>query len=74
MRKEVVEKIPLEYLLLETDSPFLSPEPLRGTKNEPYNILYVAQKIAEIKEISLEYVLKQTTLNAIHQFDLNIKL
>jgi len=72
--KEVVEKIPLEYLLLETDSPFLSPEPLRGTKNEPYNILYVAQKIAEIKEISLENVLKQTTLNAMRQFDLNIKL
>ena len=68
--KEVVEHLPLEYLLLETDSPFLSPEPLRGTKNEPYNILYIAQKIAEIKNISLETVLRQTTLNATYQFDL----
>ena len=70
--KEVVENIDLKYLLLETDSPYLSPEPLRGTKNEPYNIIYVAKKIAEIKNISLEEVLKTTTSNAVYQFDLDI--
>ena len=68
--KEVIKEIDLKYLLLETDSPFLTPEPYRGTKNEPYNIIYVAKKIAEIKNISLEEVLEVTTLNAKDQFDL----
>ena len=72
--KDVVKEIDLKYILLETDSPFLTPEPLRGTKNEPYNIIYVAKKIAEVKNISLEMVLKQTTMNAISQFDLPINL
>lgn len=70
--KKVVESIPLEYLLLETDSPWLSPEPFRGQKNEPKNVILVAQKIAGIKNISLEIVLKITTQNAMCQFDLNI--
>lgn len=70
--KKVVESIPLEYLLLETDSPWLSPEPFRGKKNEPKNVILVAQKIAEIKNISLEIVLKITTQNAMCQFNLNI--
>ena len=68
--KDVIKEIDLKYLLLETDSPFLAPEPLRGTKNEPYNVIYVAKKIAEIKNISLEEVLDITTLNAKDQFDL----
>ena len=68
--KDVVKEIDLKYLLLETDSPFLAPEPYRGTKNEPYNVIYVAKKIAEIKNISLEEVLDITTLNAKDQFDL----
>lgn len=70
--KEVVENIDISYLLLETDSPYLTPEPYRGKKNEPYNIIYVAEEIAKIKNISLEEVLKITTKNAISQFDLNI--
>ncbi|MEG2322140.1 MAG: TatD family hydrolase [Bacilli bacterium] len=70
----IVKNIDLNNLLLETDSPFLSPEPLRGKQNQPYNIIYVAQKIAEIKNINLEEVLKITTINAISQFDLNIDL
>lgn len=69
---EVVKEIPLEYLLLETDSPYLSPEPFRGKQNIPNNIYIVAQKIAEIKGISTEEVLNVTTRNAIRQFDLNI--
>lgn len=69
--QEVVENIDLEYLLLETDSPYLSPEPFRGKRNEPYNVIYVAEKIAKIKEIELEKVLSVTTFNAISQFDLD---
>lgn len=72
--KEVVEKIDLKYLILETDSPYLSPEPFRGKKNEPYNIIYVAKKISEIKDIDLENVLKMTTANAVYQFDLDVNL
>lgn len=70
--KEVVENIPLEYLLLETDSPYLSPEPFRGKQNRPYNCYYVAKEIAKIKNISLDEILRKTTENAISQFDLNI--
>lgn len=72
--KEVVREIDLKYLLLETDSPYLTPEPYRGTKNQPYNIYFVAEKIAEIKNISLEEVLKTTTENAMTQFDLNMNI
>lgn len=70
--KEIVEKLPLTSFLLETDSPYLSPEPFRGEKNRPYNCYFVAQKIAEIKNIPLEEVFKVTTNNAIEQFDLEI--
>lgn len=71
---DVVSKIDLKHLVLETDSPYLTPEPFRGKTNEPYNIYYVAEKIAEIKGISLEEVLKQTTANSISQFDLNVNM
>lgn len=67
---EVVEKVDIENLLLETDSPYLTPEPFRGHRNEPYNIVYVAEKIANIKGISVEEVFQRTTDNAIRQFDL----
>ncbi len=72
--KEVVKNISLMHILLETDSPYLSPEPLRGERNVPYNAIYVAQKIAEIKAISLEEVLSQTTKNALCQFDFKADL
>lgn len=72
--KNIVKNIDIKYLLLETDSPYLSPEPLRGKKNQPYNIIYVAQKISEIKQIPLDYVLNETTKNAVSQFDLKIAL
>ncbi len=71
---EVITNIDLDYLLLETDSPFLSPEPFRGKKNEPYNVYYVALKIAQIKNISIEEVLSKTYENAISQFDLDMYL
>lgn len=70
--KEVIKNIDLEHILLETDSPYLTPEPNRGKKNEPYNIIYVAEEIAKIKEITLGNVLNITTINAVDQFDLPI--
>lgn len=70
--KEIVKELPLSSFLLETDSPYLSPEPFRGKQNRPYNCYYIAQKIAEIKEISVDEVLKVTTKNTIEQFDLDI--
>lgn len=71
---DVIKQLPIDSILLETDSPFLTPEPFRGNKNEPYNIIYVAKKIAEIKGFSLEEVLKITKDNAICQFDLDKKM
>ena len=68
--QEVVEKIDLKHFVLETDSPYLTPEPFRGKKNEPYNIYFVAKKIAEIKGISIEEVFTTITSTAIRQFDL----
>ena len=70
--KEVVKFLLISNILLETDSPYLAPEPLRGTKNIPSNVKYIAQYISELKEIPLNIVLEETTKNAISQFDLNI--
>jgi len=62
--QDVVNKIPLENLLIETDAPFLAPVPFRGKRNEPAYVRYVAEKIAEIKKVSLETVASVTTYNA----------
>ena len=70
--KEVVENIDIKNILLETDSPYLTPEPYRGKKNEPYNILYVAGKIAELKNMKLEDVLEITSNNAKEQFNIKV--
>ncbi len=72
--KEIVDNIDLKHLLLETDSPYLAPEPIRGTKNVPFNTYFVAKKISEIKGLTVDEVLKITSENAISQFDLPIKL
>ena len=69
---DVVKEVPLENILLETDSPYLAPEPYRGKTNYPQHVYLVAQKIAEIKNIPVEQVLEVTTNNAIKQFDLPI--
>lgn len=68
---EVVENISIDRLLLETDSPYLSPEPFRGKKNEPVNIIYIAEKIAELKNTTKTDILNKTYNNALYQFDLN---
>ena len=70
--KEVVENISINDILLETDSPYLTPEPYRGKKNEPYNVIYVASKIAEIKGITLNEVLEKTSRTARELFNLDI--
>ncbi len=67
---EVIEKIDLKDIVLETDSPYLSPEPYRGKQNNPYNIYYVAKKIAEIKNIKIDKVIEETTNNAKEIFDI----
>ena len=72
--KEIVEKLDMDNFLLETDSPYLSPEPLRGKKNNPSNCLYVARKIAEIKGMDVNDVINKLNKNAIKQFDLDIKI
>ncbi len=70
--QEVVKRISLEFLLLETDSPYLSPEPFRGQQNRPVNVKIVAEMIAKIKNISVDEVIMTTMNNAIRQFDLDI--
>lgn len=68
--KEVAKKIPLEHLLIETDSPYLTPHPYRGQPNDPSYVRLVAQAIAEIKEIEEQTVACQTTANAYQIFGL----
>lgn len=60
----VVAEVPIDFLLVETDSPYLSPEPLRGRRNMSPNVKYTAQKVAEIKDMTLEEVAAKTKENA----------
>ncbi len=62
--RQVVKSIPIENMLLETDAPYLSPVPLRGKRNEPAYMVHTAQKIAELKGLSLNDVARITSLNA----------
>jgi TatD DNase family protein len=62
--QRLVPKILLTHLLIETDSPFLSPQPQRGQRNEPGYVRFVAEKIAKLNQISLEEVAQRTTENA----------
>jgi len=66
--EDVIRMIPLERIMLDSDSPFLAPQAMRGKRNEPAHIRYIAEKIAEIKEISGEEVERITDLNAIEFF------
>ena len=69
--QEVVRQIGLEHIVLETDSPFLTPVPYRGQRNASYHIPVIAQRVAEIKKISLEEVAEATTNNAKKLFSLD---
>ena len=66
--EEVVREVPLNKMMVETDSPYLSPKPHRGKKNEPAFVVHVAEKIAELKEISLDEVAEITTETAYSLF------
>ncbi|HSL88545.1 MAG TPA: TatD family hydrolase [Ignavibacteriaceae bacterium] len=66
--RSVLEKIGLDNLLLETDSPFMTPVPFRGKRNEPAYVKYVAKKISEIHKVPLEEVAKITSYNAFRLF------
>lgn len=68
--REAAKKIPIEKTLIETDSPYLAPVPKRGKRNEPSYVRYIAEKIAEIKGLSLQDVGRITTLNAKNLFNL----
>lgn len=69
--QEIVRKLPLDSLLMETDAPFLAPVPFRGKRNEPSYIRYTAKKVAEIKKVPFEKLAEVTTQNALSIFKLN---
>lgn len=68
--KEVAAQVPIERLLIETDSPYLAPHPYRGKPNEPKYLRHIAEEIASIKGISYEEVAEATSLNARNLFGL----
>ena len=68
--QEAILQVPLENMLIETDSPYLAPEPKRGTRNNSANVKYIAQKIAQVKKIEIEKVAKATYENANRIFEI----
>lgn len=68
---QTVEEIPLEALVLETDCPYLAPEPYRGKRNDSSRLVWVAEKIAERKGITVQEVIRTTTKNAKTLYHLN---
>ena len=71
--QEIIRNISLESIVLETDSPYLAPDPFRGKRNDPSYIPIIAQKIAELKNITSSEVEEQTTKNAQKLFLLSEK-
>ena len=65
----IVQNIDIQHLVLETDAPYLSPTPFRGKRNESSYIPYIAQRIADVKEISLDELAAQTSENALKMFE-----
>ena len=68
--KAIIENIDLSHILVETDSPYLTPIPYRGKRNEPGNTRYVVEKIAEIKKMDSHEVASITTKNALKFFNI----
>ncbi len=69
----VVEALPLDFLLVETDSPYLTPEPFRGKKNDPSKVEFTARKVAEIKGLTVEEVAAATKANAMRFYGITGK-
>lgn len=69
--RELARTVPLEKMLVETDCPFLAPEPLRGSQNEPANVKITATVLAELHDVSLDELSKITTANAAKLFKIN---
>ena len=70
LHRDAVAKIPLDRLLVETDSPYLTPHPFRGQRNEPAYVKFTAEKLAEVKGLSLDEIAARTTENARRFFSL----
>ena len=66
--EEIVKLVPLDKILIETDSPYLSPEPNRGKRNDSRNVIYIAQKVASYKEMDIEKIAEITYQNAKNAF------
>ncbi len=66
--QEIVEMVPNDRMLIETDSPYLAPEPVRGTRNDSRNVRYIAEKIANIKSLSTEEIAEITYQNTLKIF------
>jgi len=66
--REIATAIPLDNIMIETDSPFMTPVPYRGKRNEPSNVKYVAEKLAELHNTTIEEVARITSLNAFKMF------
>ena len=66
--RRIAAKVPDDRVLIETDAPFLTPEPYRGQRNEPAYVAYVAAQLAEIKQVETAVIAQQTTENAIRLF------
>ena len=60
---DVIEKIGLQHLVLETDSPYLAPHPMRGKRNEPKFLSLIANRLSEIKNVSMEEIYQTTNTN-----------
>ncbi len=69
--KDVVKETPIEYLVLETDAPYLTPHPFRGEENAPKYLNLIAKEIANIKDLTPDFVIKETSKNVKQIFDFN---
>ena len=69
---EIINLVPLDKMLIETDSPYLSPEPNRGKRNDCRNVIYIAQKIADVREKTLEEIANITYENTCKIFEIKL--
>lgn len=68
--REAARQIPLEYIMLETDTPYMAPEPFRGKQSEPAHVYQIAYRLAELHKVTIEEVARITTANAKRLFGL----